>query len=236
MDPRLELVSSAIVKAVNALYPETDMDVGENNSVTSLLMWDKRGECKNTEQVQLHRDNDHDNKTGKFCAHNNSQKENTPTCVLTIGMPRNLQFELHKGNFNRKPGDRGTLPVHKPFACTTVPLTHGSLFVLHPEDERSLLREYFDETHLTFWKHGKVYFGKDGLSIGLAFRQTTSTEECKIKTGEVVLSGERKKKAEGKRKPFDKALKKYLEDAEGKREDEGRLQGLYRTLKAKFNF
>ena len=54
-------------------------------------------------------------------------------------------------------------------------LKHGSLFILHPRDEITMLRTIFDEYCSTYFKHGNVFFGKDGISIGLAFRTTFRT-------------------------------------------------------------
>ena len=226
----LQCIDAAIVKDAKPRFvKDSHVIIGPNRTGTLLGMWDGKWQGKDTEQVGMHRDNP-TNIAGEFLA-NNSQAENTPTCVLTLGDTRHLEFRLHKNNFT---GDgTGTIEIQKEFARTVVPLSHGSLFYLHPDDEKALLRDYFDEVQLSFWKHGKVFFGKDGLSIGIAFRQTTSVQECNKETGQVLELSDadrlKMKRKAGKR--MVSALEKYLADTAGKAEDERRVRELYRRIK-----
>mmetsp|Transcript_13933 Transcript_13933/g.28414 ORF Transcript_13933/g.28414 Transcript_13933/m.28414 type:complete len:188 (+) Transcript_13933:803-1366(+) len=77
----------------------------------------------------------------------NSQEVNTIVAIITIGHPRVITFE--RVIWREGPTD---VVVEKKYFI----LSHGSLFILHPLDERPALRDKNDNTTLTYWKHGGV--------------------------------------------------------------------------------
>lgn len=68
-------------------------------------------------------------------------------------------------------------------------MTHGSLFFLHSEDEKLLLREIYSREDLTFFKHGcDGVCGDEGrLSIGFVFRVSVHSVQVHADTGTLVL-------------------------------------------------
>ena len=66
-------------------------------------------------------------------------------------------------------------------------LKHGSLFILHPDDEVPACRSGQDL--LTIFKHGNVKFGgkADNMSIGFVFRNTSRTGLFHKTTGHLLI-------------------------------------------------
>ena len=150
---------------------------------------------------------------------NSQERRNTATCILTLGDTRELTFQCFKDS---------NIPIEKKFPTHTFSLKHGSLFILHPRDEETILREYFDKCSLTYFKHGKVFFGEEGISIGLAFRTTFRHAEVNAKTGQIVMGPDDIPKNKFKRK-----LDGYISDTLGKDEDDARRNELYAEMMEK---
>ena len=87
---------------------------------------------------------------GEYDRSANSQKEKTISAILVIGDTRNLKFTLYKR--------RGSQMEKIPRENQEFNLRHGTLFLLHPEDERPFIREWCPQYGKTFFKHGS-----DGL-------------------------------------------------------------------------
>ena len=103
----------------------------------------------------------------QFMKSMNSQEQDSATCILTLGDTRDLSFQCYKDNDT---GDRaGPIMIDKKFSSHKFHFNPGSLFILHPRDEITMLRTIFDENSGTYFKHGNVSFGKDSISIGLVF-------------------------------------------------------------------
>ena len=195
-----------------------------------IAYYDKKGIKKNVNQLPYHRDQRY-NVKGEFMHSVNSQERNTSTCILTIGDTRTLNFQCFRNN-DRKDGTGPIQIVNKEHSSKQFILKHGSLFVLHPKDEETVLRKYFNTTKSCFFKHGKVMFGRNGLSIGLAFRTTVHCTEVDAETGQKVMLDE--KAVNDKFKENIIALDKYLADTFRKDRNDKTLQLLYLQLKRKY--
>lgn len=79
----------------------------------------------------------------------NSQKENTIVAILTVGHSRILTFQRLAWPI---PSDEKDIEVLE--TCYFV-LTHGSLFILNPLDERPARRDT-GSNQLSVWRHGDV--------------------------------------------------------------------------------
>jgi hypothetical protein len=129
---------------------------------------------------------------------------------------------------------------------------HGSLFILHPRDEKPTIRYGLEKYGSRFFKHSckGVKNIKNGLSIGIAFRTTKHLAEVNSDTGCVVLNntleiniigiGSEKKmktdsKKEAERKESLKRDKVIIESYwSGQREvDELHIKSLWKKCKEK---
>jgi len=155
----------------------------EYTSMTALAYYDK-GQQRETLQLSQHRDCAF-GPTGDFLDKKNTQRENTATVVVSLGDTRKLHmqaYRIDRNSHNKYEEATGS------YSCASIDLTHGSLFALHCDDERPQKRSWFDETDLTFFKHGGVMFGNNNkFSIGLAFRVVTKSVEVRKRTGRVVV-------------------------------------------------
>ena len=134
--------------------------IKELNHMVFLVYYDKQHIEINIKQLSMHRDQRW-TRGGQFMTSQNSQEQDTATCILTLGATRDLSFQCYMDNCT---GDkRESISIDKNFSSHTFSLTHGSLFILHPSDEQTFLRNYFDQQHGTYFKHGNVFFGKDGI-------------------------------------------------------------------------
>ena len=90
--------------------------------------------------IAEHRDQDF-KKDGSFDQINNSQIQDTVTAVLCFGDPRQLDFTIHKAT-QRK--------IENICNSKSFCLTHGSLFLLHPSDEKPLVRPFCNNSNPHF--------------------------------------------------------------------------------------
>ena len=168
--------------------------------------------------ISEHRDQDF-NKDGSFDKIKNSQIEDTVTAILCIGDPRRLDFTLHKTT----PGKIEKICKYKSFD-----LTHGSLFVLHPNDEKPLVRQICQKNETAFFKHSCKGVAKGQMSLGIVFRSVSHFCQVDKSTGCAISDesdGFRTSKA-------DKAVIKYL-DSVMKEEDERYFSSLWNICKNK---
>ena len=72
-----------------------------------------------------------------------------------------------------------------------IDLTHGTLFLLHPEDERPFIRRCYVNYGPTFFKHSSQGLGRGvgSLSLGIAMHATWRSEEVHIDSGRMALKG-----------------------------------------------
>ena len=85
-----------------------------------------------------------------------------------------------------------------------------------------MLRTIFDEYRSTYFKHGNVFFGKDGISIGLAFRTTFTTAKVNTETGQFILE----KADKLPHKKFQKKVDDYIADIFIKNMDDAKRKSL----------
>jgi len=149
-------VATAIKELLHETFDECDPDSLGNlkynedyNYMVNLNYYDKE-QGKVTTQIQLHRDQRFGS-TGKFMYKQNTQQENTATVVINIDDKRKLHMQAFRDNTNEK------------YKCTQIDgsnahhifeLNHGSMFVLHCDDERPTIREELDKHDLSYFKHG----------------------------------------------------------------------------------
>lgn len=171
----MTIVSEVVEKAVKSMFP--DMEPLSINHATVLMYF---GE-KRVKRLSFHRDCIY-KPDGTFDSKLNSQVPDTPTCILSIGDRRDVQFKL----FKHTRGENGYLKLktcgerdRKKFT-----LKHGSLFILHYDDEKLQLREFYQHegemkklmNEQCFYKHGNVRFGGNGMvSVGIVFRCTSKS-------------------------------------------------------------
>jgi hypothetical protein len=90
-----------------------------------------------------------------------------------------------------------------------------------------MLRTIFDEYRSTYFKHGNVFFGKDGISIGLAFRTTFTTANVNTETGQFILETADKLP----HKKIQKKVDDYIADSFIKNMDDARRKSLSDEIK-----
>ena len=107
---------------------------------------------------------------GNFKKTANTQCQNTPVIVYTLGDSRQLFFRkrmIDVGKKSKQCWKNNTEP------CEQFQLHHNSIFVLHPVDEVPMIR-CVGETKSQY-QHGNVKVKDGDLSIGLIFRCVTHT-------------------------------------------------------------
>lgn len=89
------------------------------------------------------------------------------------------------------------------FGCeNTFQLTHGSLFQLHPEDERDQLRTCLDEKFISYYKHGARYKARNGISVAIIVRSTVHVHQFRADTGKFVGHNDQISESPGKDDQF----------------------------------
>ena len=107
---------------------------------------------------------------GNFQYLTNSQGENTPVIVYSLGNSRTLYFRRRRvicGKKNMKRWENSKIPCHE------FELNDNSIFVLHPLDEKPLIR--YPLENMSQYQHGNVTVKSGNLSIALVFRNVTKT-------------------------------------------------------------
>ena len=115
----------------------------------------------NNMAIAEHRDQDF-KKDGSFDQINNSRIRDTATAVLCFGDPRHLDFTIHKVTQRKN---------EKICKSKSFNLTHGSLFVLHPNDEKPLVRPFCSKNEPSFFKHSCKGVAKGRMSLGIVSGQ-----------------------------------------------------------------
>ena len=136
-------------------------------------------------------------KDGSFDQSQNSQIQDTITAILCFGDPRQLDFSLHRQTKGH---------IQKVCNSKSFKLSHGTLFVLHPQDEVPLVRKFNKKEELSFFKHSSNGVMKGGMSLGIVFRSTRNLCEVNKKMGCVFFSCENESE---RIKNADKVLLEY---------------------------
>lgn len=165
----------------------------------------------------------------------NSQAKETPTCILTIGDSRVLQLRLIKyvrgksGILNKM---EAVKRIYKRFI-----LKHGSLFVLHPEDEKPIIRLLFgQEAVKSFYKHGVsvTKVSKNSASIALAFRITNHSTFVNTATGQHYMETDEQEMDEKVYTDNHRVLNDFLNDMQSRSELMEELKTIRRNLLATY--
>ena len=120
-------------------------------------------------------------KDGKYDAMKNSQAEKTITAILVAGDARQLDFHLYKQGAK-------IIKVIKEEGRHFFELEHGTLFLLHPGDERPFVRAWCPEHGPTFFKHSSKGLGKgNGMSLGIAMRFVCQINEV-TDSGSLIMN------------------------------------------------
>lgn len=70
-------------------------------------------------------------------------------------------------------------------------MTHGSLFQLHPEDERDQLRTCLDHHFISYFKHRAKFINKkNGMSVAIIVRSTVHVNQFRADTGKLVCNSQ----------------------------------------------
>ena len=104
------------------------------------------------------------------------------------------------------------------------------MYILHPRDEINMLRSIFDEYCSTYFKHGNVFFGQDGISIELAFRTTFRTANMNTETGFFFLEIADKLPHE----KFQEKVDAYIADNFIKNMDDAKMKSLSDEMMEKY--
>jgi len=166
----------------------------------------------NNMKIQPHRDQVY-KKNGDFDDNKNCQLQHTVTAILCLGNTRNVDFTLYqqKKKTIQKVGD-----IHQ------FNLTHGSLFVLHPLDEMTMVRSLYDRYGMTFFKHSSNGVQSDDeMSLGIVFRTTKHCCEVEKETGRIRVSCSDKTPVT---KLAISTLEKYLAEPKRKKQNEDELK------------
>ena len=129
------------------------------NSCVVLLYYCIKG-VKMQSSLGMHIDVKYSNH-GVFLHNRNTQKENTPAVIITIGKSRYLKWkEIYYGNDNKRKDDSSWI--------FKMLLEEGIIFILHPNNECPHLDELFNRK--VKLEHGNVNIGKDDCSVAFVFR------------------------------------------------------------------
>lgn len=140
------------------------------NHCTVLFYYHKTKQSSN-KMLGFHTDNVY-TKSGVFVKGKNSQKENNPTCILTLGADRDIYFQKQMLKSDGNAGRSRWVEVSQ----YQITQRHNSLFVLSPNDE---MPQRCNTSRTIRYRHGVPhFFNKKVLSIALVFRRVT--HESKI--------------------------------------------------------
>lgn len=236
----MAVVGDHIVSVLKKMYPSEDIEsfnhmtvlfyIGtDKNEPSPCIHWQKR-HCRRHARLSFHRDQQY-SADGKFMHNSNSQKENSFTCILTVGDSRELEFALfcHEKDENTKCKRVKRLGEF----AKRFKLSHGSLFILHFDDEKPLIRELYEDMSTSFFKHGNVMFGgQNEMSIALVYRVTSQSISVYKNTGKHYV----KKTEDTKCKTDTDILYDFMNDTVQRNHLEAFLRGTYFRMKEMYKF
>ena len=164
-------------------------------------------------------------KNDKYDDLKNSQGEKTFSAIFVIGDARRLDFHLYKQGvkkIGRVTEERGRHYFE---------LEHGTLFLLHPEDERPFVRAWCPQHGSTFFKHSSKGLGKGngGLSLGIVMRFVCQFKEVVTDSGSLILGDEFSPE---KNRDSETMLQNYLAMEEEKKANEQELKKMWKKCLA----
>lgn len=186
--PQLEYISDRVEVYLRAHFHRMGILVGRITSAVLIAYLE-------SQLIPPHRDNVYDD-CGNFSTEKNCQARHTASAILALGEGRTLVFELYKrgrrgGKDEKAKGENVRREIR---------LEHGSLFVLHPKDEESVIRQLFDSRNKTFFKHSSdgVKGAPGVMSLGVVLRMTVNSHEVEPDTGKLVMRHEVKEEKTGR--------------------------------------
>ena len=138
----------------------------------SILFYYGIEELKHNSRLGVHGDVCYDT-TGTFIDSQNSQMENSLTVVLSLFDDRDVNFYLRKA-IRRKGGKSSSWKMSN-YAIHRFRLSHGNLFVLHPDDERPFHLQS-DSAMLHQIHHGNIRVNRNQFSVAIVFRTVSNTQ------------------------------------------------------------
>lgn len=186
----MKLLATFISEKVREYYKDKNVDnilcLDDFNSMVCLTYFEEQ-------EINWHCDQTY-NDNGEFSSNLNSQKENTVVAVLTIGAKRKLKFRAvrrHEKKRCRKVKNREEDkkvpkgPIEIENTDFTFDLTHFSLSLLDPRDEKPEIRGEIDLESKTYYQHSPHFTPetKGDISVGLAWRVANSKVRVDKKTG-----------------------------------------------------
>ena len=169
--PEITLMSSLLHDFISVNRKRLNLDtvhLGDSFNHCTILLYYAGDGLKKESLLSPHCDCTYSVHNGKYMPTANSQVENTPTVVYSLGSVRDL-------NFRRRriiKGKKGNKWLYDTEWGATYQLSSNSISIIHPDDE--------NPDPIFQYQHGGVKVGKGQLSIGLAFRIVNSIEEYDV--------------------------------------------------------
>ena len=145
----------------------------EFNHCVILLYYSIEG-VKTNSVIGVHSDNIYD-RNGNFSSSDNSQIEDTPTVTLNLGHSRDLNYYLRHSPVLNSSSKRYFWQEDNIKVETKV-LSHGSIHILHPQDEKPFITNAPGRLSWCQIQHGNVRLKKGEFSIGLVFRSVSNKQ------------------------------------------------------------
>ena len=140
-----------------------NMDIRFNHC-TILIYYSGLG-LKNKSSLGYHTDCVYSPATGKYVLNENSQIENTPAVIYSIGDSRNLHWKLRKIGYN-KSGRKIWIDSTCPKMCYR--LGSDTITVINPNDENPC--SINNKDGMKQYMHGGVNVSGEKFSVGFVFR------------------------------------------------------------------
>ena len=151
-----------------------DVDLHDGfNHCTILLYYGGEG-LKKESLLPNHCDCTYSTKDGTFLHSANSQVENTPTVVYSVGTKRRLNWCRRR---LAKTGSRNIWESDKEWS-SHFDIVSDTISTIHPDDENAKT-PFVDPVQ---YQHGNVKVGKNEFSIGFVFRIVDSVGEYSLKS------------------------------------------------------
>ena len=152
-------------------YPTIKSDF---NHCVILLYYSIEG-VKQRSVIGIHNDNIYD-RSGNYSKKDNSQMESTPTVTLTLGQNRELNYYLRYSPLLDNSSKRSFWQEDNIKVQTKI-LSHGSIHVLHPQDEKPFLTNAPGKLSWCQLQHGNTKVKKGQFSIGMVFRTVSNVQK-----------------------------------------------------------
>lgn len=226
----MKVLSSGIHQKINELYKNSKhvhTEFSSNIFVTHII--------RSWQTTPEHGDSAY-TPDGCFKDASNSQQKDSPVAILVIGDTRVLRFRLMT-HITLVDGTIKKVPVGPEF---DVILSHGTLFILDPTDERPLHRDGFGSSvkkMKTFWHHSSQGINpSDNISFGITLRTCSHFTEVFKRTGVKKLTpAEQQKVDRGIYKPHLDVLEDWCTNPDsGKAADDRDLLRRFTNARKKY--